>query len=67
VTTTPERPACEGADTGQCKIPPTWKVRQRGDSWERNWYTACALHLHRIAAQHDDDAVLDLVRIRFNT
>ncbi|MEV6165791.1 hypothetical protein AB0L71_28530 [Streptomyces sp. NPDC052052] len=49
-----------------CVTPPTWKVRQKGDSLERNWLFTCGRHLHQVAIADALDAgvELDLVRIR---
>lgn len=61
------RPKCDGGALGrQCRAHPAWKVRNRGDSLERNWLYACGRHLNQVARDWAPEAgtKLDLVRVR---
>lgn len=60
-----QRPRCEGGGA-RCQTWPTWKIREPGDSLERNWVYACGRHLHQLAAEGKVEAGdrLDLVRVK---
>jgi hypothetical protein len=64
------RPGCDGGPLGSCRIRPTWKLREKGDKLERNWFFACGRHLHytaeEIAGDEQGGPGLDLIRIKTN-
>jgi hypothetical protein len=60
------RPKCEGGISGlRCYAWPLWKLRDEGDTLERNWLFACGRHLNQIAREQAVHAgmKLDLIRI----
>ncbi|MFE4867760.1 hypothetical protein [Streptomyces sp. NPDC056682] len=58
------RPKCEGGETRECRHWPVWKLREKGDTLERNWFFTCGRHLHRVAADIAYDVGLELELIR---
>lgn len=61
------RRKCDGGTPARgCSTWPTWKIREPGDSLDRNWVYACGRHLHQLAAEEKAEAGdrLDLVRVK---
>jgi hypothetical protein len=62
------RPKCDGGPRGDCATWPTWKIREKSDTSDRNWFYACGRHLHFAADEmtggEQGGPGIDLVRIR---
>lgn len=61
------RAKCDGGPRRACTVRPTWKIREKGDRLERNWFYACGRHLHFAADEmtggEQGGPGIDLVRI----
>lgn len=56
-------PSCEGGVRKPCTRHPNWRIREHGDTSDRNWDWACHDHLHQLCSNHGEGAHLDVIRV----